>query len=147
MDKKFKITKRFNAIFEELEATNQFLSKVKILTDNQSNELKALFTLAYNSSINWSIPEGVPPYKKSTESPEGADGFWNLQKNLHQFNMFLVGRGFDNMKAIQREKKYIQMLEAVTPIEAKWILQVRAGNLEKCSLKVVHKAFPGLIPV
>ncbi len=66
MDKKFKITKRFNAIFEELEATNQFLSKVKILTDNQSNELKALFTLAYNPSINWSIPEGVPPYKKST---------------------------------------------------------------------------------
>lgn len=137
--------KTFFEVFEALEATNQYAQKVQILEANDSNELRAFMVLAYHPNVEWLLPDGEPPYKPNKEAVD-EKGHLTLKSNLTKFNLFLKDRGYNEMKQPMRETRFIQLLESVTPLEARWILQAKCRNLEKCSDKVVRKAYPGLLP-
>jgi len=142
---KIRTVSHFHELFEMLEVYRAHKDKVEILQKNDGKLERAFFVLAYHPSVEWVLPEGEPPYKKNTETMDGF-GFMNLKKNLPQFNIFIKGRGYDNRPLARREQKFIQMLESVTPLEAKWILQCKDRNLTHCPVDVVRLAFPDLLP-
>lgn len=135
----------FHKLFTELRQTKNNFKRISILKENDTPQVRAFFVLAYHPNIKWLLPTGVPPYKPNENFMEER-GYFNLVKNLHQFNMFIAGRGYDNMKQINRESKFINILESVTPIEAEYIVMAKDRNIKGVTLKTVNAAFSNLIP-
>jgi len=62
-------------IILEVKKEKSVASKIKILQQCDSRELRGIFELAYDNRIKWALPEGNPPYKPLDKSSK--------QKNRH----------------------------------------------------------------
>ena len=93
--------------------------------------VKIIFQEAFNPANKWILPEGVPPYKKADE-PDG----------MFPTNMYLEARriGYifkrEDLKPIKREGLFIELLESVSPEEAKILLAIKDQRLDKVYPKI-----------
>ena len=130
----------------------EFLEKVSVLkTDeekinalryNDSEPLRYVLKGAFDPSVQWLLPPGVPPYKPNVLVDQESF-LINQIKKLHYF----VAGANDNLKQNKREKMFIEFLESVTPEDAKMLCAMKEKRLHVpgISIKHVGAAIPDLI--
>ena len=116
--------------------------KVKVLRDNESWALKDFLRGTLDSTVEWNLPEGEPPYTKS----DGHNHATNLLRANTQFKYFTKNGPGSKMPAVKREKIFIGLIEGVHPEDAQLVINmVNKTPIEGISKNVVKEAFPGLL--
>ena len=107
---------------------------------NLMPEVKQLLKLTFHKKIKLELPEGTPPYKEM-EVPKNM-GLNRLPREMRKFQYFLPET---NMNNIRREKIFIDLLEGLSPDEAKLVIMVKDKKLtgyKGITRKVVEEAMP-----
>jgi Family of unknown function (DUF6433) len=115
--------------------------KVEALKTNGIEPLKAVLKGMFDPRIKFNLPEGDPPYTPSEHNDPSA-----LMKSTNMFFHFIEGG--TQMTRIQREKLFLQLLEAVDADDAKLILAMKEKKSPFPGLTkdVVIAAFPEMFP-
>ena len=117
--------------------------KKEFLQQNESRQLKTFLKGAFDKSLVFNLPKGVPPY---TSNKESSKNFGDVSS---EFRYFAKGYEGDRLTAGERESKFITVLESVSPEEAKLIVMMKdkqlAGKYKGVTKKLVSDAFPKLI--
>ena len=129
-------------ILEEVGKQRNRDDKVKILRDNESWALKDIIRGTMDSTVNWNLPEGEPPYTASAPHNHPA----NLIRENVKFKYFVKGGEGDKMQKVKREQFFIGLLEGIHPEDAKVVLSmVNKKTLKGITRPVVEEAFPNLL--
>lgn len=111
---------------------------------NLKPELKTVLTFVFNRDIQFDLPEGTPPYKE-LNIPNNW-GYNRMSKELKKFGYFVKGSQ-NNLTQIRKEKIFIDLLESVSPDEAKLVIMIKDKKLtayKGITRKVVEEALPEL---
>ena len=97
---------------------------------------------AFDSRIEWLLPEGVPPFKKN-DLPDLESVLYAEVRKLYLF----VKGGNDNLKPLRRETLFIQLLESLAPADADLLCAIKDKKMpyKGINAQLVKEAFPGLI--
>lgn len=129
-------------ILEEVGKQRNRDDKVKILRDNESWALKDIIRGTMDSTVNWNLPEGEPPYTASAPHNHPT----NLIRENVKFKYFVKGGEGDKMQKVKREQLFIGLLEGIHPEDAKVVLSmINKKNLKGITRPVVEEAFPNLL--
>ena len=107
--------------------------------------LSYILKFNYDASIVSLLPEGSPPFNSAEEDGPPRS---SLREYLQLFPTFVRSGVSANMKMLQIEKSFIDMLEHIDAEEAEVVILAKDKNLESkylISLSVVTEAFPNLI--
>ena len=117
--------------------------KKEFLQQNESRQLKTFLKGAFDKSLEFNLPKGSPPYTPNEKSEES---FGHVSR---EFRFFAKGYEGDRLSGSERESKFIQVLERVSPEEAELILLMKdkklVGKYKGVTKKLVSDAFPNLI--
>lgn len=115
--------------------------KVKCLKANENSALLTVLKFCYDPNIKWALPEGEPPYKPC-EYPNVDNMLYSEARRLYLF----VEGGNPNLKPLKRESMFIDLLQSITPDDAKLLVSIKDKKLPYPGLnsKIVLKAFPNL---
>lgn len=115
--------------------------KVKCLKANENTALLTILKFCYDPNIKWALPEGEPPYKPC-EYPNVENMLYSEARRLYLF----VEGGNPNLKPLKRESMYVDLLQSITPEDAKLLIAIKDKELPYPGLssKIVLKAFPNL---
>ena len=118
------------------------VEKAQYLRDHNSDTLRYILELAFYPGVKWELPEGAPPYKPM-ETPENW-GHNRLPKELRKFQYFLKG---STLNPIKRESIFIEVLETVSPEEAKLVLMMKDKKLtyKGITRKLIEEALPEIL--
>ena len=102
-----------------------------------------VFELVFRTDLEIDLPEGDPPYKP-LDMPENW-GYNRLPKEIKKFKYFVKSIP-NNLSKAKKESMFIQMLESVSPEEAKLVLMIKDKKLKYKGItrKVVEEAIPTL---
>ena len=117
-------------------------SKIKILQENRSPALVALFVWNFDPSIESALPEGEVPYTPN-DSPT-VDSQSKLASQYRTLYNYVKG-GNDSLKTTRREALFIELLESLHPDEAELVCLVKDKDLGKkyrITHNVVKEAYP-----
>ena len=117
-------------------------SKIKILQENRSPALVALFVWNFDPSIESALPEGEVPYTPN-DSPT-VDSQCKLASQYRTLYNYVKG-GNDSLKTTRREALFIELLESLHPDEAELVCLVKDKDLGKkyrITHNVVKEAYP-----
>ena len=132
-------------VYEVLEDVNKKRykeDKIKILKDNESWALKDIIGGSMDSTIQFNLPTGSPPYEPAPEHSHPA----NLLREHKQFKYFVKGGPGDKMPAVKREGIFIGILEGVHPKDAQLVISMINKETPKgLTRPIVEEAFPGLL--
>ena len=129
-------------VLQEASKKTSETDKVKVLRDNESWALKDILRGTLDSTVEWNLPEGEPPYTKS----DGHNHPTNLLRANTQFKYFTKNGPGSKMPAVKREKIFIGLIEGVHPEDAQLVINmVNKTPIEGISKNVVKEAFPGLL--
>ena len=144
--------KSLHEIFTEVGTKTKISDKVSILQHHESNGLKAILRGAYDSRIEWAIPNTPPPYTPR-DAPEYDLADSKLEIAAMEIGKFanFNGNPTDQGRSItqvQRENHFIQLLEALHESEAEILKNVIKRKLPYKGLtpNLVNQAFPNLLP-
>lgn len=117
--------------------------RLEVLRSNDGPALRTAFRLAYD--FDWDLPRGwKPEYRPSVYlDQEGV-----LYQALRHINKFSVD-GYPGLSQERKKVLFIQLLESVTPDDARLLLGAVAGRIpwKGLSKRVISEALPGLFPV
>lgn len=115
--------------------------KVKCLKANENSALLTVLKFCYDPNIKWALPAGDPPYKPC-EYPNVDNMLYSEARRLYLF----VEGGNPNLKPLKRESMFIDLLQSITPDDAKLLLSIKDKKLPYPGLNanIVLKAFPNL---
>jgi hypothetical protein len=112
--------KAISTILEEASNFKHKKKKIEFLRKNDHAGLRAFVNLAFNEQIEWLLPEGEPPYKPCPHvESEGV-----LYHEIKKLYLFMKG-GNNNLHQRKREMLFIQLLESVTPEDARLLLALK----------------------
>jgi hypothetical protein len=110
----------------------------------ENNGLKAVLEYSFNPDLKFQLPEGAPPYKESVQ-PEGMSQT-NFYTTLRQWYVFT--KGSKDVTRARREYLFIQLLEGLSPTEAKLMLAIKDQQLQReypnLTREWLKKTVPGL---
>ena len=136
------MTKFVYEVLEEVAKKKSKKDKIAVLKDNESWALKDIIRGSMDSSIQWNLPGGDPPYAPSDEHNHPS----NLLKENEQFKYFVKGGPGDQMPDLKRENIFIGLIEGVHPQDAKLVIaMINKEKPKGLSKQVVQEAFPGLL--
>lgn len=117
-------------------------AKIKYLRENNSVPLQAVLSCVFDPNIKFLLPMVDPPYNPSP-AVEGQGMFHSEFKKLY---LFIQGLSPQNLSQLEREMKFIQMLEAIDPSDAKLLLKVKNKEMpyEGITKELVKEAFPDI---
>ena len=119
------------------------VDKVAYLKQNNSRELRDIFKLMYDKSLEFNIPNTAPPYTP-TEHP---DTYGALYREARKLKYFVKGYGGDDLPQAKRENLFIEMLESVHPTDAELLCKMIAQKpLKGLPPSVINGLCPGLVP-
>jgi len=134
------------SVYEMLEAVDKEKTKAKKVSllqqySKESQALKIVVELAYDKAWQWLLPEGNPPYNPS---PKEADLQHVLKADARRLQYFVNTPQANAMKHLRRETMFIELLEAVDPLDAKLLLAAKHKKLpfKSVTKKLVMEAFP-----
>ena len=109
---------------------------------NLTPELKTVLRYTFHKNVIFELPVGVPPYRPM-ETPENW-GHNRLPKELRKFQYFLKG---STLNPIKRESIFIEVLESVSPEEAKLVLMMKDKKLtyKGITRKLIEEALPEIL--
>lgn len=129
-------------VLEEAAKKRHKAQKVKVLQDNESWALKDILRGSMDSTVQWNLPGGNPPYTPAEPQSHPS----NLLRENKQFAYFVKGGKGDKLPAFKRENIFIGLIEGVHPKDAELVIAMI--NKEKpagLSRPIVEEAFPGLL--
>jgi hypothetical protein len=132
-------------VAEFLENVSKFKSKedkVRVLRENDHFVIKTILQGAFDSRVKWLLPEGTPPYKPNDLVDQENVLIHDARKLVH----FIEG-GNPSLKQNKREFMFVEMLETVTPADAKLLCAIKEKKLpwKGITAEIVNEAYPGLI--
>ena len=132
-------------VFEVLTEAGSKKSKaqrVKILQQNESWALKDVLRGTFDSTVNWILPDGEPPYTPS----EVHNHPTSLLREHKKFGYFAKGGPNKDMPRFKIERLYIGLLEGVHPQDARAVINMMNKEAPKnITREIVKEAFPGLL--
>ena len=134
-------TKGLAEIIEECRKSKNVKIKAQILKENESTQLIDLLQLTYNPSVKWIMPEGNPPYEPA---PKDGDLEGALLGKMRMMKYFISVNDQvlePEVHPIKREGIFVQLLEGVSPNDAKLVLEMKNRSIKGVSKTVVKEAF------
>lgn len=130
----------FPYFFELVSKANNEKEIIELLQKYNNNSLLIFLKHCYDPNIKFLLPKDRPPFEVM---PAGTDNTKLIYGQLRKLYLFVEG-GNTNISQFQREMKFIEMLESVTPEEAELLILMKNKNLNipKLNFKVLKKAFP-----
>lgn len=117
--------------------------KIGYLRSHDSDQLRTILQLAFDTRVKWLLPEGAPPYKPC----QFLDQDGALYRELRKFYIFIENPRAPEMPKAKREALYISMIESLHPDDAILVNSVKDRRLPVGGITkdIVNAAFPGLI--
>ena len=117
--------------------------KINVLREYDCAPLRTILVSCYSPHVKWLLPEGEPAYKPS-DLTDIETRLYQESKHLYLF----VEGGNPNITAHKRQTIFVQMLETITPDDAKLLIGCKDRKLpyKTITKKLVEEAFPGIIP-
>ena len=133
-------------VYEVLEEYNKARTKadrIRILQQNETWALKDIIRGTMDTSVEWNLPGGEPPYVPNR--PESTPS--NLFKRHKSFINFVKGGPGDSLPKVKREKLFIGLLESIDPNDAKLVVSMinKEKPVRQLTRPIVNEAFPGLL--
>lgn len=120
--------------------------KIEILRKHNSLELRDILKGAYDDSIVFALPKGVPPIDTQEKSKYDKT---HLVHETKKFRYFVKGGPGDNINPIRKEKMFIDILYRIDDREVELVCHMKDKSLDGVykgiTKKLVAEAFPGLI--
>jgi Family of unknown function (DUF6433) len=115
--------------------------KIDILRQYDCSPLRTILTSCYSPNVNWLLPKGEPAYTPS----DLTDIETRLYQETKHLYLFVEG-GNPNLTPLKRQSIFVQILETVTPDDAKLLIGCKDGQLpyKTITKKLVNEAFPGI---
>ncbi len=136
------------SIYEILNQANNIKNvdeRIQFLHANNSSALQTILKCAYDTTVEWNLPDGDPLYKPY----EGFESQGALKSNssIRKFKIFVKNNGYDSLPSSKRENIFIQLLESIDKDDAKVVLGAKNRKLpfRKINKSFVRKAFPDLL--
>jgi hypothetical protein len=112
-------------IFTKVNNAKDKPKKIEVLRKNDSQGLRQLCKAAFDPSIVWDIPEGIPPFIQN-DAPEGTE-HTSLLDEARKLYLFI--KGGSNIPKVRKETLFIQMLEALHKNDAQVLLDIKEKKL------------------
>lgn len=116
--------------------------QIKALQQNDNSAIRTILKFCYAPEIKWILPPGAPPYTPC-EFPNIENMLYSEARRLYLF----VEGGNPNLTNLKRETMFIDLLQSVTPDDAKLLIAIKDKKLPyegKLTKKTILKAYPGL---
>jgi hypothetical protein len=116
--------------------------KVEALKLNDSFVIRTVLQAVFDPRIKFLLPEEDPPYKPN-ELVDQENVFIHEVRKL----VYFVDGGSPGLNELKRERMFIELLEQVTPADAKLLLSIKNKKLPWLGINadIVKEAFPGLL--
>lgn len=134
-------------VFEILEKASKLKSRDQRIDMLRSNKIMPVLDVlkgTFDSTINWNLPGGNPPYTPNQENAAPS----SLLKQHLNFKYFVKGlRESSELPAVKRERMFIDLLEAIDPRDAEIVVSMinKKSPSKGLTKKLVQDAFPDLI--
>ena len=129
-------------VLDEVRKKRSKKEKVAVLKENETWALKDIIRGSMDSTVQWNLPGGEPPYTPAEPHNHPA----NLQRENKQFAYFVKGGKGDSLPAYKRERIFLGILEGVHPEDAKHVVNmINKVPPEGITRPIVEEAFPGLL--
>jgi hypothetical protein len=132
-------------IHEVIELVNKQKTKedkIKVLKQHESWALKDIIRGSMDTTLNWNLPVGAPPYTPCT--PESTPA--TLLRENTKFKYFVKGGPGAKLPSFKREQMYIGIIESVHPQDALLVIDMIAKKTPKgLTRPLIKEAFPGLL--
>lgn len=117
--------------------------KIDILRSFDCPPLRTILISCFSPEVKWLLPEGEPAYTPSNLT-DIETRLYQESKHLYLF----VEGGNPNLTPHKRQTIFVQMLESITPDDAKLLIGCKDRKLpyKTITKKLVEEAFPGIIP-
>ena len=136
------MVKYVHEVLIEVGAKRKKSEKIEILKKNESWALKDVIRGSMDSSIEFNLPEGTPPYTAC--EPHNAPA--NLLRENNKFKYFVKGGPGDKMLKVKRESIFLGLIEGVHPLDAELVINmVNKVTPKGLTRPIVQEAFPGLL--
>lgn len=115
--------------------------QIKCLQANDTPAMRIILQYCFHEAAKWALPEGTPPYKVC-EFPDTENMLYSESRKLY---LFLEG-GNANLTPLRRERMFVNLLESVTPADAKLLISIKDKKLPYPGLtpETIKKAYPGI---
>ena len=129
-------------VLREVDKQRYKEDKIKVLKENESWPLKDVIRGCMDSTVQWNLPPGNPPYTPSEPHNHPS----NLLRENRQFVYFVKGQKGDALPPHKRENIFIGLIEGVHPEDAKLVISmINKEKLPGLTRPIVEEAFPGLL--
>ena len=129
-------------VIEKAAKAKKKKDKIDILRQHESWALKDILRGTYDSTVNWLLPAGEPPYTPN----DGHNAPSNLLRRNTDFKYFVKGGPGTKMPPYKRESIFIGLIESVDPQDARLVISmIKKEKLSGITRNVVEEAFPGLL--
>ena len=129
-------------VLEEVGKKKTKAEKIQVLKQNESWALKDVIRGSMDSTVNWNLPGGEPPYTPS----EANNHPTNLLRENTKFRYFVKGGQGDQVKPFKRENIFIGLIEGIHPKDAELVIAMINKKTPKgLTRPIVQEAFPGLL--
>ena len=102
--------------------------KIEVLRQYDKPALRQILKGCFDPKIEWELPEGIPPYIEN-DVPAGTEHTLLINESKKLWH-FVKGADTATNK-LQKETMFIQMLEGLHKDEAKVLLDMKNGTLNK----------------
>lgn len=121
--------------------------RVQILKDNNSLGIRDVLRAAFDDTIVFNLPKGLPQYR-SFVSTDGITPT-SLMRSTTQFTYFVKHGKGDTLTALKREGIFLRLLEGIDPKDAEILCAVKEKALEQkfpaITKELVRTVWPKLI--
>jgi len=130
-------------VIEEAQKKRTKAGKIEVFQNNDSWALRDVLRGTFDTSIEWNLPPGAPPYQAS----EGHNHPTDLTRENVKFKYFIRGfKASEGLSTVRRESMFIGLLEAVHPEDAKLVIDmVNKTPPKNITRPIVEEAFPDLL--
>lgn len=135
---------RVDEIFDLVDKAKSRKDKIEVLKKYNNRAIRDVLKGAFDSSIEFNLPEGAPPYTPGSEISYPS----SLMKQTKKFHYF-VRKADTRVAQAKVEMIFIKILESIHPKEAEILVLMKDKNLDGkykgLTKKLVQDVFPGLI--
>ena len=122
----------------------------EILRKNDTGTLREVLRCNFDPAIQFDLPKGAPPYKASPHPVYMAESNFFAEQRRMYLLIKNHPRRPKNIKPMQIENIFIQMLEGINAVEAEMLIALKDKALTKrykgLTENLVKTTFPGLLP-
>lgn len=133
-------------VFGEIEKLNSFEEKVQYLKSHGTFAIKTILQGNFSPSIVFDLPHGPAPYNKDMMPPENS--LARIDTSIKSLNKLILVKNTPavGLVKVQKEKRFIQLLESINAFDAEIIIQMKDKALQETypslTLSLVETAFP-----